>query len=1007
MTQSATTTAPVHAYATRIRQNITIKPSTRLRHSPEPHRKLRPAPAPLPDTAFQDDCPPPLETRFPAPHVVLHPDDATSRVFHSIARALLSVDNRAVTIKDLAEMCVAQGLACQNVSAASQAITTYIRSHLHRCDVQQDQPLLLRHVLSGTPSDDLLLPALHSKSGGAHQNIHTDPNTPLRSTNFRKGTMIWYLSRVTGAPCPFARAGIRLCDHVDVSATVKDKEVPRRNRETRSSAAVAGLEHCGQKRKRRSTRGCARAAVSDDEASDPSETETAPPPKVKLTLRLKPLAKCISFVAPPSLPPPAPPPAPPTDIIDLSLSSDDEHDNDMPVDSDDDNSDNESHSEDEDSRPSQDADDEEWSMHSYPRRSISIPPYTPSSDHPSFSPASSFTRFRRSISVPYSVASPPPDSEEDDDNTFSIFGGSRNTSSSYVNSSFDEEEDNYAYPSSDFDSDFEDNDNDAETSFESPGPRSPFSAPPLLLPSIVKQEPRDVQGILDAWDDIDATGIPAPSTIEEVKATQVIGEAATRILMDVGIHEDQTVKFEPQDPGSDWDSERYRFSSSPLDHTIIKREVDSPDLILDMGVPLMSFTAWRNGTDLPVSPTSATSAIANPFDFPDPYTPFDYELSSPLPRRGSDAMWMEDDPREYATLRPRAKTVASLGGYLKLEDVKDDDASTKRLTSLIAGMKMTSQLPVLSPEESKPEVKMEDASLPPLPICVSPNDIRLSCASQGSTNGKDVVVVTTCQPCIPEIFATDVEGISVYRTTIGEYTVLRRIDTDFVNLTPISAYSHGPQPVLSTIASAVVISKGSPLIQGTWVPLDVAQAYVCDHPVTNVSPPTTPTRTSSSSLSQPGLLDVFLSDDLYQQFPDAIREFVKHSRKTRPPGFGKGFVSMMQAREVATQVNVALEEKPLPTLGMVLNEHKTEAVVKYDEPLSATEQEMFHALCVNLEWEQDAEGISSDLPVVSNPPPAEPGPPKDVDPRPLRRSKRVAAIASRTRSRRRESRNLS
>ncbi len=115
----------------------------------------------------------------------------------------------------------------------------------------------------------------------------------------------------------------------------------------------------------------------------------------------------------------------------------------------------------------------------------------------------------------------------------------------------------------------------------------------------------------------------------------------------------------------------------------------------------------------------------------------------------------------------------------------------------------------------------------------------------------------------------------------------------------------------------------------------------------------------------------------------------------------------MQAREVATQFNVALEEKPLPTLDMVLDEHKTEAVVKYDEPLSATEQEMFHALCVNLEWEQDAEETSSDLPVVSNPTPAESERLKDVDTRPLRRSKRVAAIASRTRSRRRESRNLS
>ena len=57
-----------------------------------------------------------------------------------------------------------------SVSAASQAITTYIRNHIRRCEEEQDHPLLLRHVLSGTASDDDLLPALHSRAGGAHCN---------------------------------------------------------------------------------------------------------------------------------------------------------------------------------------------------------------------------------------------------------------------------------------------------------------------------------------------------------------------------------------------------------------------------------------------------------------------------------------------------------------------------------------------------------------------------------------------------------------------------------------------------------------------------------------------------------------------------------------------------------------------------------------------------------------------------------------------------------------------
>ena len=53
-----------------------------------------------------------------------------------------------------------------SVSAASQAITFFIRSHLNRCEEQNDFPLLLRHVLSGTPRDDALAPALYSRTGG-------------------------------------------------------------------------------------------------------------------------------------------------------------------------------------------------------------------------------------------------------------------------------------------------------------------------------------------------------------------------------------------------------------------------------------------------------------------------------------------------------------------------------------------------------------------------------------------------------------------------------------------------------------------------------------------------------------------------------------------------------------------------------------------------------------------------------------------------------------------------
>ena len=164
-----------------------------------------------------------------------------------------------MTTKDLTEMTLKYGLMCHkyvsppsfrgydfrvaacytlllshwpsldhSVSAASQAITTYIRNHMTRCEAQQDHPLLLRHVPSGTLADDDLVPALYSRRGGAANPIKSSPKDPgcngknvaqiaqgtlggERLTNFGRDTMVWYLSKAAGVSCPFACAGIRLC----------------------------------------------------------------------------------------------------------------------------------------------------------------------------------------------------------------------------------------------------------------------------------------------------------------------------------------------------------------------------------------------------------------------------------------------------------------------------------------------------------------------------------------------------------------------------------------------------------------------------------------------------------------------------------------------------------------------------------------------------------------------------------------------------------------------------
>jgi hypothetical protein len=190
-------------------------------------------------------------------------------------------------------------------------------------------------------------------------------------------------------------------------------------------------------------------------------------------------------------------------------------------------------------------------------------------------------------------------------------------------------------------------------------------------------------------------------------------------------------------------------------------------------------------------------------------------------------------------------------------------------------------------------------------------------------------------------------GISVYQTKLGSQTLLRRIDTDFVNLTTILAHSGSPTPVVSTIPNAVVLNKGTDIIQGLWVPLSAAQVYIRDHPASAVKG-----------------IDLFLSDKLAERFPSALQDFVASSRKEgRLAGqFGKGFGSMVQARELAaaavpSRSSPNWEPPPQLTLpsraftGFQLNHVTLDDAQQV--PLSPSEQEMFQALCVNLEWEKE------------------------------------------------------
>lgn len=366
-----------------------------------------------------------------------------------------------MTIKDLAEMSMNFGLSCQryllvyatclqlsphssfllpfvSASAAGQAITSFIRNHIQRCDLEQDQPLLLKHTLSGTPSDDDLVPALYSRSGGAH----CGPNdTEPRVTNFRRGTVIWYLSRAAGAPCPFARAGIRLCGYKYTGDTKFEEQ------------------QCGHKRKRLLR---PRAGDKDDSDSDglPSESERRPP-KVKLLLRLKP-----RMSPPAATPDPGPEPALPGRASGAL----------MPHAS-------PANAGQRSIRP------EEPMFPPYPRPSISIPVYTPSLEdiYPElFTPVTPMPAHRRSSSITHSVASLPPDSDDDDYDPVNRL--CRRQSGSQLPRLDDEDLDS----DTDLDFDFEGDARD-----ESPGPRSPSALTDDGV--IIKVETSD-SGLLGNWD---------------------------------------------------------------------------------------------------------------------------------------------------------------------------------------------------------------------------------------------------------------------------------------------------------------------------------------------------------------------------------------------------------------------------------------------------------------------------------------------------------------------------
>ena len=519
-----------------------------------------------------------------------------------------------------------------------------------------------------------------------------------RITNFRRGTMVWYLSKAAGVSCPFARAGIRLCEYgkegkrppgtADLSPTLQLKS-------KRSQA------QCGEKRKRlRSCRHTSEeftqqpsfdqdslSSTTDGElgtdSSDGEEEE--PPPKVKLTLRLRPSVAVIPK---------------PTEVIDLSQDSSSSEDEAADVDH--------------DVEMQLASSDASWSLPPYPRRSITLPSYTPTcDDRPHF--LSLCSDSRRSPSVPCS-ASPPPDSDHDDH---------------------------------DLDVDTE-SDLDWDSSLASP--ESVKHTSTIGEHPDIKQEPQDVRDMLDLWEDVDCSPT-YPSTVSS---------ATVKLPAD----EPKIEEFEFWE----WEFEN-SWSGAIHPHEDVKIEKDVSETLpcslslhnfsSPSGLPVSPcspFTPSSSSIPSSVSPSSDVGIGSFSFRLPSPLSssPFSLSACSPPPSTSTlsthtdNALtWQDTELLGPDSVHPEEfdEGWSDRGGErrdLRLTRTPSRSPSRRTGSALVEGRSQSRDVGVST---------------------VAKADVQSTSSPHPVTSG--VVVVHTCQPCTPSIIATQVEG-EHYQVNTGD-----------------------------------------------------------------------------------------------------------------------------------------------------------------------------------------------------------------------------------------------
>ena len=522
--------------------------------------------------------------------------------------------------------------------------------------------------------------------------------------------MVWYLSKAAGAPCPFARAGIRLCEYTE-NGKVGVSAGPRERKRERDR--VRRQEQCGQKRKRLA-RACADGGKADSDSGSDAEKR---PPKVKLTLRLKPSPSSIASSSPLSTPAPEPIPR---EIIDVS---------------DDSNSDDDSMSVDSESSSDEDEDDE--SMRD-----------SPSSEMPYLSlPVDSPIAYRRSPSVPFSVASPPPDSEDDFDYVNSISAFRRYPSMPLRGAPWDDDDD---------DMDWDDEDEDEEE-LELGGSSLPRIASSSHFDDggFVKQEPcDDMRRVLDEWEHLD-------NGFDSMKVMEVVTQAAAGLEVSSNM-----VKVEESDH---WEYDSHDAPSpTPFDlpgddetyHVPLKEEAHTPSLIMGYS---STFSPDDDGLicGSPLTPLSVVSPISEIG-----------EMRWATMRRPSELMWKDAELLGPDSIPPHELEEGDWDSKKSRSQTLDPVPSIRAVSEAPSDMSPFPDTPSAESDDTQDEVPPTPPTFAsPLPLW-RPSQPTLS-SSRADVGPRpspsleqkgvqtDVVVVDTCEPCSPAVTATQVEGMTL------------------------------------------------------------------------------------------------------------------------------------------------------------------------------------------------------------------------------------------------------